>query len=64
MGKALIRISHWRVGSPKEGCLFFMSTIEGASDILLDQLHEFLGHPFHVVDDEADENGCHEASGM
>lgn len=23
MGKALVRISHWRVGSSKESCLFF-----------------------------------------
>lgn len=33
--------------------LLAVPTIEGASDIPLDQLHEFKGHPFHVVDDEA-----------
>ena len=33
--------------------LLAVSTIEGASDIPLDQLHEFKGYPFHVVDDEA-----------
>lgn len=32
--------------------LLSVPTIEGASDIPLDQLHEFKGHPFHVVDDE------------
>lgn len=30
--------------------LLAVPTIEGASDIPLDQLHEFKGHPFHVVD--------------
>lgn len=30
--------------------LLAVSTIEGASDIPLDQLHEFKDHPFHVVD--------------
>ena len=33
--------------------LLAVPIIEGASDIPLDQLHEFKGHPFHVVDDEA-----------
>ena len=33
--------------------LLAVPTIEGASDIPLDQLHEFKGHPFHVVDDGA-----------
>ena len=33
--------------------LLAVPTIEGASDIPLDQLHEFRDHPFHVVDDEA-----------
>lgn len=33
--------------------LLAVPTIEGASDIPLDQLHEFKDHPFHVVDDEA-----------
>ena len=33
--------------------LLAVPTIEGASDIPLDQLHEFKGYPFHVVDDEA-----------
>ncbi len=33
--------------------LLAVPIIEGASDISLDQLHEFKGHPFHVVDDEA-----------
>lgn len=33
--------------------LLAVPTIEGASDIPLDQLHEFKEHPFHVVDDEA-----------
>ena len=33
--------------------LLAVPTIEGASDIPLDQLHEFKGHPFHVVDDES-----------
>lgn len=33
--------------------LLAVPTIDGASDIPLDQLHEFKGHPFHVVDDEA-----------
>lgn len=33
--------------------LLAVPTIEGASDIPLDQLHEFKNHPFHVVDDEA-----------
>lgn len=33
--------------------LLAVPTIEGASDIPLDQLHEFKGHPFRVVDDEA-----------
>lgn len=36
--------------------LLAVPTIEGASDIPLNQLHEFKGYPFHVVDDE---NGCH-----
>lgn len=33
--------------------LLAVPIIESASDIPLDQLHEFKGHPFHVVDDEA-----------
>ena len=33
--------------------LLAVPSIEGASDIPLDQLHEFKNHPFHVVDDEA-----------
>lgn len=33
--------------------LLAVPTVDGASDIPLDQLHEFKNHPFHVVDDEA-----------
>ena len=33
--------------------LLSVPTIAGASDIPLEQLHEFKNHPFHVVEDEA-----------
>ena len=33
--------------------LLSVPTITGASDIPLEQLHEFKNHPFHVVEDEA-----------